>query len=253
MMKLNDNDWNFINDLIFKIHSISDLDELRYTFLDLIRLLIPCDKLTFFLCTSEHYMHSAIQIGLSDERMKLYENELCNQDYKKWIFMTGQNKAYRMTDFFAPGVRESLDYYKNAYLPVGIHYEAILSLAYNDCFVGVVSLYRPRTMPDFTDREIYILEILKKHLAFRLYRELSNENAEKDSHASRQLNKLTSQYRLTPREAEVVRLITQGRKNADICETLYISSSTLKKHTNNIYKKLNVNSRIELLNLISKI
>ena len=105
----------------------------------------------------------------------------------------------------------------------------------------------------FTDREIYILEILKKHLAFRLYRELSNENAEKDGQASRQLNKLTSQYRLTPREAEVVRLITQGRKNADICETLYISSSTLKKHTNNIYKKLNVNSRIELLNLISKI
>lgn len=36
MMKLNDNDWNFINDLIFKINSITDLNEMRYTFLDLI-------------------------------------------------------------------------------------------------------------------------------------------------------------------------------------------------------------------------
>lgn len=72
-------------------------------------------------------MHSAIQIGLSDERMHAYENELCNSDYKKWIFMTNQNKAYRMTDLFAPGVRESQDYYQKAYLPFGIHYEAILS------------------------------------------------------------------------------------------------------------------------------
>lgn len=253
MMKLSDNDWNFINDLIFKIHSIPDLDEMRYTFLDLIRLLIPCDKLTFFLSTSEHYMHSAIQIGLSDERMKAYAEELCNQDYKKWIFMTGQNKAYRMTDFFAPGVRESQDYYQKAYLPFGIHYEAILSLAYNNRFVGVVSLYRPRTMNDFTDREIYILEILKKHLAFRLYRELQEENPLCDGRQSRQLQNLASKYSLTPREIEVLHLITQGEKNVDICDKLYISSSTLKKHINNIYKKLHVKSKIELLNLISRI
>lgn len=253
MMKLNDNDWNFINDLIFKIHSIPDLDEMRYTFLDLIRLLIPCDKLTFFLSTPEHYMHSAIQIGLSDERMRAYEKELCNQDYKKWIFMTGQNKAYRMTDFFAPGVRESQDYYKTAYLPFGIHYEAILSLAYNGHFVGVVSLYRPRTMTDFTDREIYILEILKKHLAFRLYRELPEENKSQTGRQSRQLEVLYSKYCLTPREAEVLRLMTEGKKTSEICEKLCISSSTLKKHANNIYKKMNVNSRIELINLVSRI
>lgn len=253
MMKLSDNDWNFINDLIFKIHSIPDLDEMRYTFLDLIRLLIPCDKLTFFLSTSEHYMHSAIQIGLSDERMKAYAEELCNQDYKKWIFMTGQNKAYRMTDFFAPGVRESQDYYQKAYLPFGIHYEAILSLAHNNRFVGVVSLYRPRTMEDFTDREIYILEILKKHLAFRLYRELNAEDSYPDIRYNRKAEALSSRFHLTPRETEVLRLIAQGTQNACICENLFISASTLKKHTNSIYKKLHVNSKIELLNLISRI
>lgn len=158
-----------------------------------------------------------------------------------------------MTDFFSPGVRESQDYYKTAYLPFGIHYEAILSLAYNGRFVGVVSLYRPRTMTDFTDREIYILEILKKHLAFRLYRELPEENKSQTGRQSRQLEVLYSKYCLTPREAEVLRLMTEGKKTSEICEKLCISSSTLKKHANNIYKKMNVNSRVELINLVSRI
>lgn len=253
MTTLNENDWNFLNDLIFKIHSTANLDEMRHQFMHLIQILIPCDKLTFFLSDSEHFMYAPIQIGLSEERMQAYMDYLWKEDYKKWIFMTGQNKAYRMTDFYDSNDRERQEYYKKAYIPYNIHYEAVLSLAYNGRFVGVVSLYRPRTMTDFTDREIYILEILKKHLAFRLYRELNAEASYPDIRYNRKAEALSSRFHLTPRETEVLRLIAQGTQNACICENLFISASTLKKHTNSIYKKLHVNSKIELLNLISRI
>jgi hypothetical protein len=91
MAMLNENEWNCINDLIFKIYSISDLKEMRYTFLNLIRILIPCDKLTFYLSDREHYMYDPMQIGLSPERTKAYADSLWKQDYKKWrILPTGR-------------------------------------------------------------------------------------------------------------------------------------------------------------------
>ncbi|NLG99171.1 MAG: winged helix-turn-helix transcriptional regulator [Chloroflexi bacterium] len=48
---------------------------------------------------------------------------------------------------------------------------------------------------------------------------------------------------LTDRELEILRLIAQGLTNRQIADRLYISTGTVKVHTNNIYSKLGVNSR----------
>jgi DNA-binding CsgD family transcriptional regulator len=54
---------------------------------------------------------------------------------------------------------------------------------------------------------------------------------------------------LTPREREVVGLMLSGATNASIAERLFISESTVKKHVNNIFRKLGVSSRWELVGL----
>lgn len=54
-------------------------------------------------------------------------------------------------------------------------------------------------------------------------------------------------FNLTKREYDVVFLITRGYKNRIIGEILYISETTVKKHVYNIFNKLNINSRYELL------
>lgn len=46
--------------------------------------------------------------------------------------------------------------------------------------------------------------------------------------------------RLTPREAEVLASMAEGRSNASISETLYISQSAVEKHINAIFAKLNL-------------
>jgi ligand-binding sensor domain-containing protein/DNA-binding CsgD family transcriptional regulator len=59
-------------------------------------------------------------------------------------------------------------------------------------------------------------------------------------------------YRLSPREQEILRLILSGDSNKDIEKKLFISGSTVRNHIHNIYQKLDVRSRLELINLIRK-
>ncbi|MEU8358289.1 AAA family ATPase [Nonomuraea sp. NPDC048882] len=50
---------------------------------------------------------------------------------------------------------------------------------------------------------------------------------------------------LTPRELEVLRLVTQGRTNRDIASELFISAKTVSVHVSNILSKLGVTTRGE--------
>jgi LuxR family transcriptional regulator, maltose regulon positive regulatory protein len=50
---------------------------------------------------------------------------------------------------------------------------------------------------------------------------------------------------LTPRESEVLELITQGLGNAEIARRLYISEKTAKVHVYHIFEKLGVESRVQ--------
>jgi DNA-binding NarL/FixJ family response regulator len=52
---------------------------------------------------------------------------------------------------------------------------------------------------------------------------------------------------LTPRELDIVRMISQGLRNRAIAERLSISEGTVKIHLHNIYDKLGVDGRLELM------
>lgn len=55
---------------------------------------------------------------------------------------------------------------------------------------------------------------------------------------------------LTARECEIAELICENLSNKEIADKLYISETTVKKHSTNIYKKTNVTNREQLKNLI---
>jgi NarL family two-component system response regulator LiaR len=50
---------------------------------------------------------------------------------------------------------------------------------------------------------------------------------------------------LTERELEVLRLIAEGRSNADIAEALVLSEKTVKGHVSNIFSKLHMADRTQ--------
>ena len=61
---------------------------------------------------------------------------------------------------------------------------------------------------------------------------------------------LAAQHDLTPRETDVFALLAEGNSLKHIAETLVLSENTVKRHRSNVYAKLQVGSRQELLDIV---
>ena len=56
---------------------------------------------------------------------------------------------------------------------------------------------------------------------------------------------ITHEHALTKREMEILSLVTIGTKNDDIADKLCISTHTVKTHLYNVFKKINVEDRLQ--------
>ncbi len=64
------------------------------------------------------------------------------------------------------------------------------------------------------------------------------------------LDRFAKARKLTPRERELCGLLVEGLNHVDIAEQLFISEKTVRNHVSNIYAKVGVSSRMELIHLI---
>ncbi|MFC1563531.1 LuxR C-terminal-related transcriptional regulator [candidate division KSB1 bacterium] len=63
---------------------------------------------------------------------------------------------------------------------------------------------------------------------------------------------LIQRYRISERELDIIDLILKGKSNKEIEEELFISFNTVKNHIYNIYRKIGVNSRGQLVYRITE-
>ena len=63
---------------------------------------------------------------------------------------------------------------------------------------------------------------------------------------------LAQNFRLTPREQEISVELAKGKDRQSIAAKLFISEGTVKVHTRNLYQKLGVHSKQELIALVEK-
>lgn len=60
-------------------------------------------------------------------------------------------------------------------------------------------------------------------------------------------------FNLTPQEGRVVECMLHFRSNQDISQELHISLNTVKQHAKNIYRKIGINKRMELVSQFMKL
>jgi len=64
------------------------------------------------------------------------------------------------------------------------------------------------------------------------------------------MQRFREKFQLSAREGEILDLLLKGKSNKEIERELFISHHTVRNHVHNIYQKLGVSSRLQLLNLL---
>jgi len=254
---LTTNEWILLNDIIYKINLAENHQEVEKIFLEQINLLIPSTATCFFLSDYNEDGFLSYPMNHGSLTMEDLEEYLLNGqdlDYLKDIMISGRCMVYKETDFMLEEIRINTEYYQKYYKTKDLHYCVQLILSHNNQFMGVVSFYNSKEFGDYSERDIFILETLKTHLSLCLYKTFYVPKISKNKFLYTQRNCLTNnlstQYNLTRRESEVLKLMLDNLTNSEISERLYISVNTLKKHIVNIYNKLGVSNRTQLLKLL---
>lgn len=254
MRSLDTNEWILLNDIILKIHTTDDDIEMRRLFLNSLRLLVPFAIATFYIADEQSplLLKSPVAVDCPIEVIEKYSEIGEKLDYTRWMAIQHKNTVYKETDLYPDEVREKLPYYIEMYKPFNIHFTAHINLIYNGVFLGIASFYRPKEDVDFSNKEIFALDLLKDHLAYHLYIIASEEKLirKKPKDIIDPLV-IKSVYKLTDREVELIVLLFQGTSNEDASKQLNISLHTVKKHLLNIYRKSGVNSRLQLFFLLT--
>ena len=254
--RLLERDWQFMLDAVYRINSATSVDSLEREVLECLEALMPCTQGTFFVAEEEEgriVFRRPVVVGQEARYMDEFLNNNYDRDpYFRGMGLMHQTETFRDSDLLPERYRENSKLYKEIYEPQGIYYPLRSYLVYRHKLVGNISLFNAKEHGDFELRDVTILTLLAPHVALKLGDLLEKEQQTRGcARSGDAASRLMVKYGLTPREREVVLLIVSGRDDREIADSLCISLSTLRKHTYNAYKKLDVNNRTQLCALIN--
>jgi len=105
-----------------------------------------------------------------------------------------------------------------------------------DIYVGLIAVF-------FTLLGIWVAQQMTRPKVTIIEKEVYVQHPESFVLNEEELSRLG----LSPREWDVLQLITQGLSNAEIAERLFVSLSTIKTHASNVFLKMEVKSRTQAI------
>lgn len=232
MRAMETNELLLMNSIVYEIYTMDDLDTMRLQLLEQLQQLVEFDSADFFLAgdSEEGHLARPVTFHCNPDSSTRYDPI----DYSRGILYSGKCMVYRETDIMSDERRIETEYYQRVYRPNGWHYSMQIILGKEQAFLGVITLYRKTGKEDFSYDDVFLLDMLKEHLAYRLYREAQEEGVAPDKLS---LNEAVEKFELTKRERTVLAMLLQGKDNENISEELAITTNTLKKHILNLYRK----------------
>ncbi len=210
--------------------------------------LIPCDTLSFQLMDIPRQLTRMLCVV--DGEIETFDDEVDHNDYPEdserfWAayWLEGgcsggdsphHTRVTRLSDSF--GEHEYRTYPMGALMADwGIRHEVLAAMQPFGVLDRRLLLFRTGG-PDFTDREVGIIRLIRPHLA--------------ELHVRRQ-HELEGRPELTPRQWEILRRVSLGLSNAQIGRMLGLSEATVRKHLENIFLRLHAASRTEAVCKVS--
>lgn len=248
---LRETEWMTINHVLLDIYMISSLDAMTKKVMKGLRLLIPYEKGYFLLFDEDGEIlpDGLCCAGFDEAELHAYIHDSYKEDYLKYLYdFSTKAPIYQDTNVLMDNIRKFTPFYTNFLVPGDCPYGAGILLIRNSRIIGILELFRSRKLVDFEDRDVYVLNALKAHIENIVFNGI--QMSRRQALAERCFQNMKTHFDLTDREDDILRLLSNGLSNKEICDRLVISTSTVKKHVYNIYNKTGVKSRTQLMNLL---
>ena len=233
------------NDFIYALYTEEDEQTRHKDLLSYLRMLIPSSYASLLTCDPDSDETSftgvycdPVSFTAAEERYaKMY-----TEDQMQWNLHSKVSTVLKESDLFDTETRLQSKIYQECYRPYRIFDTLQVSVIYQRKFYGIVTLFRTKEEPAFTDDDVQLLKALVRHINYAY----SHAASKKASGSTVDLKSIPEDVHLTAREEQIMDLVFRALPNHEICEELHITDHTLQKHFQNIYRKLNISSRIEL-------
>jgi DNA-binding CsgD family transcriptional regulator len=147
---------------------------------------------------------------------------------------SGDSSPYRMSDLRPLHQFSNTELYTDFYAKIGLRYE--LSFAVRCGPDQVLAIGLNRKTSDYTDRELALLRLVAPHI-------IRVQQHFRPTDDPRRARCAGVHVHLTARERDVLDGARAAKTNREIGTALGISSRTVQKHLENIFRKLNVHRR----------
>jgi DNA-binding CsgD family transcriptional regulator len=154
---------------------------------------------------------------------------------------TGSGEALALSDFVSPAQMERLAIYREYYRPIGLEDDLSINVTMEDVVICASTM---RAKRGFGSDERELMNALRPHFkqAWTNAKAFTRASA-KPTGRGWSPDAFEKCFGLTPREAEVLLWLAQGKTNPEIARILGIRPYTVRTHVERIFTKLGVNNR----------
>lgn len=199
----------------------------------------------------------------------------CISLFSSSIFLNKWNKAHYSGFSFSVAVSIIIYFYASTFgAPAGIQYMLFALMAATSVvsihqsytklkwlsYVMIIGTYILLELTQYTGIMNYTLppsmyKIIRISIVLNLFIILLfviNFQIKLADQSKLNLTQFLAIYQLTLRESEIITHLCRGASNKEIGDQLYIEEATVKTHLRNIYRKLNVKNRVEVVSFFLK-
>lgn len=246
------NNFLIFNDIVYHLYSCNTEEELTEKFLARLKMLIPYTYASILLADHSDdavkiYQPAPLCVPKSFTEAEMEYIRHADEDHLLWLVHREESVLIRESDLVQEESRLNTPLYLLCYQKYNIYDTLQYSIVYQQKFLGVLTLFRTKIDGLFSDDDMFYLRSFGLHLNVVLNHIYSDQSERHKKENIKNLKELTAQYQLTQKESEVLALLFEFKENSEITAILSIRENTLQKHIQNIFRKMNVSSKWELL------
>ncbi|RTE67555.1 DNA-binding response regulator [Amphritea opalescens] len=216
-------------------------NEFQRKALALINDLMPLSELVFFLVEPDMRHRGAVVYKSGADIEKQYEAAYSQMDpLNPERFTNRDDRVVTLDSQMSPHLLKQTIYYQEFMVPNNHRFVADMLFRHEGRIIAVLTMLREAGLGNYSTHELHLLRSLQPFLEYSL-------NAVYLPHRNDERQSITDHYALTERELDVLELLLSGSSNKEIALALGLGLATIKTHLHNIFQKVSVQSRSELI------